>query len=90
MAAKVISDGWKDLVEELQQLEAFFPLIGRVAEQDELGEEIAELEALITMAGEPDDEHSLQALRYLQNELVKKRGLLRRAQQWPEQNLARR
>ena len=39
-----MSDGWNDLVEELKQLEAFFPLLGSENEREELDEEIIELE----------------------------------------------
>ncbi len=42
----------------------------------ETPEEIQELEELIAAAGEPEDEHSLRALTYLQTELARKRALL--------------
>ncbi len=70
-----MSDGWNDLVEELKQLEAYFPLLGSENEREELDEEIIELEQLIASAGEPEDEHSLRALTYLQTELARKRAL---------------
>lgn len=70
------SEAWNDLVEELKQLEAFFPLLGADNERDELAEEVQELEELIASAGEPEDEHSLRALTFLQTELVRKRALL--------------
>ncbi len=70
------SEGWNDLVEELKQLESFFPLLGADNERDELEEEVQELEALIAAAGEPEDEHSLRALSFLQTELARKRAML--------------
>lgn len=75
MATGHLSEGFNDLVEELKQLEAYFPLLGSASEQDELDEEIEELEQLIGSAGEPEDEHSLRALTYLQTELLRKRAL---------------
>lgn len=76
MSAGNMSEGWNDLVEELKQLEAYFPILGEGNEQDELEEEIQELEDLIAAAGEPEDEHSMRALTFLQTELVRKRNLL--------------
>lgn len=73
-----VSEGWNDLVEELKQLEAFFPILGADDEREELEEEVLELEALIATAGEPEDDHSLRALTFLQTELVRKRALLDR------------
>ena len=70
------SEGWNDLVEELKQLESFFPLLGTDNERDELEEEVQELEELIAAAGEPEDEHSLRALTFLQTELARKRAML--------------
>jgi len=70
-----LSEGWNDLVEELKQLEAYFPLLGAENEREELDEEIQELEELIAAAGEPEDEHSMRALTYLQTELARKRAL---------------
>jgi len=70
------SEGWNDLVEELKQLESFFPLLGSDNEREELEEEVQELEQLIAAAGEPEDEHSLRALTYLQTELARKRAML--------------
>ena len=70
------SEGWNDLVDELKQLESFFPLLGADNEREELEEEVQELEDLIVAAGEPEDEHSLRALSYLQTELARKRALL--------------
>ena len=70
------SEGWNDLVEELKQLESFFPLLGSDNERDELEEEVQELEELIAAAGEPEDEHSLRALTFLQTELACKRAML--------------
>lgn len=70
------SEGWNDLVEELKQLESFFPLLGSGNERDELEEEVQELEELIAAAGEPEDEHSLRALSFLQTELARKRAML--------------
>ena len=77
MRSTSCSEGWNDLVEELKQLEAFFPLLGGAHDdRDELEEEVQELEELIAAAGEPEDEHSLRALTFLQTELARKRGLL--------------
>jgi len=76
MASGAHSQGWNDLVEELKQLEAFFPLLGADSERDELHEEVQELEELIAAAGEPEDEHSLRALTFLQTELARKRAML--------------
>ena len=70
------SEGWNDLVDELKQLESFFPLLGTDNERDELEEEVQELEELIAAAGEPEDEHSLRALTFLQTELARKRATL--------------
>jgi hypothetical protein len=70
------SEGWNDLVEELKQLESFFPLLGSDNERDELEEEVQELEELIAAAGEPEDDHSLRALTFLQTELARKRAML--------------
>ncbi|MGE0861618.1 MAG: hypothetical protein AB7I01_19630 [Gammaproteobacteria bacterium] len=76
MRSGTCSEAWNDLVEELKQLEAFFPLLGGENDRDEVEEEIQELEELIAAAGEPEDEHSLRALTYLQTELARKRALL--------------
>ena len=76
MAAKVMSEGFKDLVDELRQLEDFFPLLGVQDEREDLEDDIRELEHLVTTAGEPKDEHSMRALTYLQTELARKRLLL--------------
>lgn len=76
MRAANTSEGWNDLVEELKQLEAYFPILGADNERDELEEEVQELEDLIATAGEPEDEHSMRALTFLQTELVRKRSLL--------------
>ncbi|MSR14941.1 MAG: hypothetical protein EXR86_10350 [Gammaproteobacteria bacterium] len=80
MAPKVISEGWVDLVDELKQLEQFFPQLGIVSEHDELEEEVNELEQLIATAGIPEDEHSMRALTFLQSELTKKRSFLSKMQ----------
>ncbi len=76
MTPKTTSEGWNDLVQELKQLETFFPLLGSFGEQDELHDEVLELEELISAAGIPEDEHSQRALIYLRAELSKKRGFL--------------
>jgi hypothetical protein len=76
MAPTANSEGWNDLVEELKELEAFFPLLGVAGEREELQEEVHELEELISAAGIPDDEHSREALRYLHTELSRKRTYL--------------
>lgn len=78
MGTHMASEGWNALVDELRQLETFFPLLGVAGEQDEIEEEVRELEELITAAGHPDDEQSLRALTYLQAELARKRSLLAR------------
>jgi len=76
MAAKVMSEGFRDLVDELKQLEDFFPLLDAVDEREELQDDVRELEQLVTAAGEPADEHSMRALAYLQTELARKRAIL--------------
>ncbi len=76
MRTGTTSDGWKDLVDELKQLESFFPILGGVDQREEIEEEIEELEQLIAAAGEPEDEHSMRALTFLQTELARKRELL--------------
>lgn len=76
MTPKVLSEGWNDLVQELKQLENFFPMLGIAGKRDELQEEVVELEALISAAGIPEDEHSQRALMFLRAELSKKRGFL--------------
>lgn len=81
MAAKMMSEGFGDLVEYLKQLEDFFPLLGAIddhAEFDEadLEDDVRELEQLLAVAGEPRDEHSMRALAYLQTELARKRARL--------------
>lgn len=76
MAANLMSEGFKDLVDELKQLEDFFPLLGAIDNRDELEDDIQELEELIAVAGEPRDEHSMQALAFLQTELARKRAIL--------------
>lgn len=77
------SEGWNDLVDGLKQLEALFPMLasnngpaGGHDERSEIEEEVQELEDLIAAAGEPEDEHSLRALTFLQTELARKRALL--------------
>ncbi len=81
MAAKMMSEGFGDLVEELKQLEDFFPLLGAVDDhgdfdEADLEDDIRELEQLVAVAGEPTDEHSQRALAYLQTELARKRARL--------------
>lgn len=78
MTSKAASEGWNDLVEELKQLETFFPMLGIAGEREELQEEVSELEELISAAGIPEDEHSQRALMYLQAELSRKRSFLTR------------
>lgn len=75
MATVPVSEAWNDLVEELEQLETYFPLIGGANACDELDEEIEEIEQLIASAGEPEDEHSMRALTFLQTELARLRAL---------------
>ena len=76
MKTNAVSEDWNDLVQELKQLETFFPMLGISGERDELHDEVLELEELITAAGIPEDEHSQRALTYLRSELTKKRGFL--------------
>jgi len=81
MAAKMMSEGFADLVDELKQLEDFFPLLGAVDdhgefEDEDLADDIRDLEQLLAVAGEPNDEHSMRALAYLQTELARKRARL--------------
>lgn len=78
MSPGMASEGWNTLVDELKQLEAFFPLLGSVSEREDIQEEILELEELIAAAGPPEDEHSMRALAYLNTELARKRSLLER------------
>jgi len=75
----MMSEGFRDLVDELKLLEDFFPLLGatqHTVDYDELADDVRELEQLIAVAGEPSDQHSMQALAFLQTELVRKRALL--------------
>lgn len=79
MNTGMAADAAFELVEGLKQLEAFLPSLGSLSSpsgiDDELDEEIQELEDLIAAAGEPEDEHSMRALTYLQTELARKRAL---------------
>ena len=76
MRTEQVSERWNDLVEELKQLEVYFPNLGVEADGEELEEEVQDLEELIAAAGEPDDEHSMRALTFLQTELARKRTML--------------
>ena len=76
MRTHAMTDGWNDLVEDLKQLEAFLPKVGVDDPREEIAEDIEDLEQLIAAAGEPEDEHSLRALTFLQTELARKRALL--------------
>lgn len=76
MAARMMSEGFTDLVDELKQLEEFLPLLGSMDDREELEDDVRELEQLIAVAGEPADEHSMRALAYLQTELARKRAIL--------------
>lgn len=78
MAAHALSEGFHDLVTELRQLESFFPLLSTADDAEDIQEEIRDLESLVRTAGEPEDEHSMRALAYLQTELARKRVLLDR------------
>ena len=78
MATHALSEGFHDLVEELRQLESFFPILSTEDEAADIHEEIRDLESLIRTAGEPEDEHSMRALAYLQTELARKRAMLDR------------
>ena len=76
MRTRRVSERWSDLVEELKQLEAYFPNLGAETDRDEIEAEVQDLEELIAAAGEAEDEHSLRALTFLQTELVRKRAML--------------
>ena len=81
MTEKMMSDAFRDLADELNQLEDFVPLLGAVDdhgdfETEALIEDIRELELLVAAAGEPKDEHSVRALVYIQIELARKRARL--------------
>ncbi len=76
MTLNTFSEGWADLVEELKQLETFFPQLGISGEREELEEEVLELAQLISTAGIPEDEHSMRALTFLRSELTKKQNFL--------------
>lgn len=76
MAARIMSEGFRDLVDELKLLEDFIPMLSPVDTREELRDDVRELEQLVAVAGEPTDQHSLQALAYLQTELVRKRAIL--------------
>ncbi len=81
VVAKMMSDAFRDLGDELTQLEEFFPLLGAVNdrgnfENEDLEEDIRELELLVASAGEPKDEHSVHALVYIQTKLALKRAAL--------------
>ncbi len=76
MRTRRVSERWSDLVEELKQLEAYFPNLGTETDRDEIEAEVQDLEELIAAAGEAEDEHSLRALTFLQTELVRKRAML--------------
>ena len=76
MSTHALSEGFHDLVDELRQLESFFPILSTEGEADDIHEEIRDLESLIRTAGEPEDEHSMRALAYLQTELARKRNML--------------
>ncbi len=76
MAAQALSEGFHDLVNELRQLESFFPLLSTADDAEDIQEEIRDLESLVRTAGEPEDEHSMRALAYLQTELARKRAVL--------------
>ena len=76
MATHALSEGFHDLVDELRQLESFFPILSTEDEAADIHEEIRDLESLIRTAGEPEDEHSMRALAYLQTELARKRAML--------------
>ncbi len=76
MATHALSEGFHDLVDELRQLESFFPLLSTADEAEDIQDEIRDLESLIRTAGEPEDEHSMRALAYLQTELARKRTML--------------
>ena len=75
MAANIMSEGLRDLVDELNMLEEFFPLLGSIDDPQDLVEEIRDLEQLVRSAGESNDQHSMQALASLQTELARKRTL---------------
>ena len=83
MSERTLSDACLDLFEGLEDLEALMPNLdgngaarGSRAKREELRDEIRDLEMLIATAGDPDDEHSLAALTFLETELIRKRSLL--------------
>lgn len=76
VAANLISETYGDLVDGLKLLEDLFPSLGVDDNQEDLVTDIRELEKLIALAGEPSEQHSLQALASLQTELVRKRAIL--------------
>ena len=76
MTAQVLSEGFHDLVDELRQLESFFPILSTEGDDEDIHDEIRDLESLIRTAGEPEDEHSMRALAFLQTELARKRAII--------------
>ena len=76
MATNLMSERYGDLVDGLKLLEDLFPSLGVDDNQEDLVTDIRELEKLIALAGEPGEQHSLQALASLQIELVRKRAIL--------------
>ena len=76
MRSSNISTGWTNLVKELELLESFFPNLLESNLNEELIEEILEIESLIAEAGEPDDEQSIRALVFLNEELARKKLVL--------------
>ena len=76
MATNLMSERYGDLVDGLKLLEDLFPSLGVDDNQEDLVTDIRELEKLIALAGEPGEQHSLQALASLQTELVRKRAIL--------------
>ena len=76
MAANLISGRYGDLVDGLELLEDLLPSLGVDDNQEDLATDIRELKKLIALAGEPGEQHSLQALASLQKELLRKRAIL--------------
>ena len=76
MAANLMSERYGDLIDGLKLLEDLFPSPGVDDNQEDLVPDIRELEKLIALAGEPSEQHSLEALASLQKELLRKRAIL--------------
>lgn len=76
MAANLMPERSKDLLDELNLLEGLLPSFEVDDNQKDLVTDIHELEQLIALAGEPSDQRSLQALASLHTKLARKRAIL--------------